>query len=67
MTDYQDDPEAYYAEHERAMRPRNVTCYACGRTGTGSQMDLEKRGWVLNRQGEFCERETVVTDRHLCI
>lgn len=50
----EDDPEAYYAECEYALRPRNVTCYACGRTGTGSQMDLEKQKWTLSKVGEWC-------------
>lgn len=56
-----EDSEIYDLACAYAMKPIETHC-KCGTVGRGSQMELEKVGWVMNRQvGEVCPQCSVVT------
>jgi hypothetical protein len=42
------------AQQEFEQRKWTVECELCDRNEIATQQDLERRGWLLDRSGEFC-------------
>lgn len=47
----------YFAMDEYFNRTHDVKCLMCGKRITATQDDLDRLGWSLNRNGEFCDKD----------
>lgn len=55
----QEEASEYFAMQEYFERPRDVKCLMCGGQLNGTQDELERIGWLLNRNGEFCPKDAM--------
>ena len=47
-----------FAMQEYYERTHDIKCLMCGKRITATQDELERGGWLLNRHGEFCPKDT---------